>query len=91
MILLDYYCENFELWRRHKFFGAPFIWNYLGNFGGNTPLCGPVHKVNDRITAAMADKTIDNFTGIGSTLEGLNNQAMVRNWRRVNFGRVCLL
>ena len=76
MLLLDYFCEESELWRRHKFFGAPFIWGYLGNFGGNTPLCGPINKVNQRITALMNDASVDNCAGLGSTLEGLNNQTM---------------
>jgi len=76
MLLLDYFCENTELWRRHKFFGAPFIWNYLGNFGGNTPILGPITRVNQRLTAAMNDTSLTNLAGIGSTLEGLNNQSM---------------
>jgi alpha-N-acetylglucosaminidase len=76
MILLDYFCEHIELWRRHQFFGAPFIWNYLGNFGGNTPVIGPINRVNQRLTAAMNDASLTNLVGIGSTLEGLNNQSM---------------
>ncbi len=76
MLLLDYFCENNELWRRHKFFGAPFVWNYLGNFGGNTPIFAPINSVNQRLTAVMNDTSLTNFSGIGSTLEGLNNQSM---------------
>jgi alpha-N-acetylglucosaminidase len=76
MLLLDYFCENDELWPRHRFFGAPFIWNYLGNFGGNTTLCGPINLVNKRLTTLINDSSLDNCVGIGSTLEGLNNQTM---------------
>ncbi len=76
MLLLDYFCEESELWRRHQFFGAPFIWDYLGNFGGNTPICGPINKVNQRLTALMNDAAPTNCAGLGSTLEGLNNQSM---------------
>lgn len=76
MLLLDYFGENTELWKRHKFFGAPFIWNYLGNFGGNTVIHGPINRVNERITTVMNDASLTNFTGIGSTLEGLHNQSM---------------
>ena len=36
-LLLDYYCERQEVWRQTKsYYGVPFIWCYLGNFGGNT-------------------------------------------------------
>ena len=38
-ILLDYYCERQEVWRQtQSYYGVPFIWCYLGNFGGNTYL-----------------------------------------------------
>ncbi len=77
MIVLDYYCESMEIWRRHNsFYGAPFIWNYLGNFGGNSPLAGPVNKVHHLLAATEADSAASSLSGIGSTLEGLNNQAM---------------
>lgn len=75
MVLLDYYCEGSELYPRFdKFFGAPTIWNYLGNFGGNTHLVAPLNKVNQRITQAMNDSKFPNLSGVGATLEGLNNQ-----------------
>ena len=55
------------------FYGAPFIWDYLGNFGGNTSLVGPINKINQRLTAAMNDTALTNFIGVGATLEGFNN------------------
>ncbi|MGH7952784.1 MAG: alpha-N-acetylglucosaminidase, partial [Limisphaerales bacterium] len=74
MILIDYVCENRELFRETKsFYGALFIWDYLGNFGGNTYLVGPINKINQRLTAAMNDATLTNLVGVGATLEGLNN------------------
>ncbi len=74
MVLIDYVCENTELFRKTKaFYGAPFIWDYLGNFGGNTSLVGPIKKINQRVTAVMNDATLTNLTGVGTTLEGFNN------------------
>jgi alpha-N-acetylglucosaminidase len=74
MVLIDYVCENRELYREtQSFYGAPFIWDYLGNFGGNTHLVGPMNKVNQRLTATMNDPALTNFCGVGATLEGLNN------------------
>ncbi len=74
MVLIDYVCEDRELYRETQaFYGAPFIWDYLGNFGGNTYLVGPLNKINQRLTAAMNDTTLTNFIGVGATLEGLNN------------------
>jgi alpha-N-acetylglucosaminidase len=74
MVLIDYVCEDRELFRETKaFYGAPFIWGYLGNFGGNTHLVGPINKINQHVTAVMNDAALTNFTGVGATLEGFNN------------------
>jgi len=74
MVLIDYVCEENELFRDTKgFYGAPFIWDYLGNFGGNTHLVGPINKINQRLTAVMNESTLTNCVGVGATLEGFNN------------------
>ncbi len=74
MALLDYYCERMEVWRmRESFFGQPFIWCYLGNFGGATAMQGNVLEAGARLEAAL-DSAGTNLTGIGSTLEGLDVQ-----------------
>lgn len=77
MILLDYYCEEKEIWREtESFSGYPFIWCYLGNFGGNSMLAGPLKEVRRKLDDT-AKQTKENFVGIGSTLEGLGvNQFM---------------
>lgn len=71
-ILLDYYCERMEVWRNTDcYYGIPFIWCYLGNFGGNTFLAGDLHDISDKIEKAFAEAG-PNFKGIGSTLEGFD-------------------
>ncbi len=77
MILLDYYCELAELWRDTKsFFGVPFIWSFLGNFGGREVLYGPAQSVRDKLFAARREKG-GNMVGMGSTLEGLGVNQVV--------------
>ena len=74
MTMLDYYCEYKEMWREHEgFYGLPFIWCYLGNFGGNTNVQGRVREAGERIERALAECG-DNLVGIGFTLEGLDVQ-----------------
>ncbi len=74
MTMLDYYCEYKEMWREHEgFYGQPFIWCYLGNFGGNTNVQGRVKEAGERIERALSECG-DNLVGIGSTLEGLDVQ-----------------
>ena len=71
-ILLDYYCERQEVWQRtESFFGVPYIWCYLGNFGGNTFLAGEFEEINSRLENTFAQGG-ENFEGIGCTLEGFD-------------------
>ena len=74
MTMLDYYCEYKEMWREHDaFYNLPFIWCYLGNFGGNTNVQGRVKEAGERFERALAESG-GNLVGIGSTLEGLDVQ-----------------
>lgn len=79
-LLLDYYCEQMEVWQRtEKYYGVPYIWCYLGNFGGNTMLVGNISECNNRIenTFKAGGK---NFQGIGSTLEGFDCNPMMYDY-----------
>ena len=50
LIMLDYFCEKTEIHSETgEFFGYPFIWCYLGNFGGNTKLSGNVYLLNEKL------------------------------------------
>lgn len=67
MWLLDYHCEKVELWKNtNKFHGQPYIWCYLGNFGGNTTLTGNVKDSGHRLDIALNEGG-KNLEGIGST------------------------
>jgi len=69
MVLLDYFCENTEVWKvTNHFYNQPYIWCYLGNFGGNTMLAGNLEEVEKRMENAFAHGG-QNLYGIGSTLE----------------------
>lgn len=72
LMLLDYFCENTEVWKMtESFYNQPYIWCYLGNFGGNTMLAGNLEEVEKRMEFAF-EKGGANLTGIGSTLEGFD-------------------
>lgn len=72
LVLLDYFCENTEVWRTTEgFFGQPFVWCYLGNFGGNTMLVGNINELENKLGAALKDAG-RNMVGIGSTLESFD-------------------
>ena len=70
--VLDYYCEFQEIWRStESFFGVPYIWCYLGNFGGNTMLFGNLKESGERLEEALRSGG-ENLQGIGCTLEALD-------------------
>ncbi len=86
LILLDYYCDHTPLWERtNNFHGRPYIWCYLGNFGGNSVLSGDMDSVYIR-TKRVLDRRPGRFEGIGGTLEGfdinpnMHTYALSRAW-----------
>lgn len=49
LILLDYYCDHTEIWKKTEgYYGQPYIWCYLGNFGGNTMLAGNLNDTDEK-------------------------------------------
>jgi len=81
MLLLDYFCEYAEVWRMTDgFFNAPYLWCYLGNFGGGTQLAAPVLKVSKVLSDAENDPNKRQLTGIGSTLEGFGVNGFMFEW-----------
>jgi alpha-N-acetylglucosaminidase len=72
LILLDYFCDFKEIWKiTDQFYGQPYIWCYLGNFGGNSMLAGNMKDVSEKIDQVIRNGG-SNFKGIDSTLEGFD-------------------
>lgn len=72
LILLDYFCDSQPVWKLNdKYFGKPYIWCYLGNFGGNTMLAGNLKDVDEKINDFLQNGG-ENAVGIGGTLEGFD-------------------
>jgi alpha-N-acetylglucosaminidase len=70
LILLDYFCDNTEVWKRtESFYGQPYLWCYLGNFGGNTMISGDLRETERRMENTFENGG-SNMWGVGSTLEG---------------------
>lgn len=81
MLILDYFCEYSEVWRTTDgFFNSPYVWCYLGNFGGNTQLAAPLLKVAKLLPAAEQDPSRRQMMGIGTTLEGFGVNNFMFEW-----------
>jgi len=88
MIVLDLYSESHPVWNRTSaYYGKPWIWDMLQNFGGNISLWGRMDAVAAGPSHALHDPSAGKMRGIGLTPEGIEQnpalfQLMLDNvWR----------
>ncbi len=88
MIILDLWSESHPVWNRTEaYYGKPWIWNMLQNFGGNVSLFGRMRHVAYDPAIALHDPDAEHMSGIGLTPEGIEQnpalfQLMTDNvWR----------
>jgi len=78
MIILDLATEIEPVWKRTQaFYGKPWIWNMLNNFGGNTNLFGRMETVAKEPAAALQDANRGNLKGIGLTMEAIETNPVI--------------
>jgi len=72
MIVLDLYSDAHPVWNRTEaYYGKPWIWSMLQNFGGNISLFGRMRHVAADPAVALHDPESKNMRGIGVTPEGI--------------------
>jgi alpha-N-acetylglucosaminidase len=72
MIVLDLYSDAHPVWNRTEaYYGKPWIWSMLQNFGGNIALFGRMRHVAADPAIALHDPESKNMRGIGVTPEGI--------------------
>jgi alpha-N-acetylglucosaminidase len=86
MIVLDLYSEEHPVWQQtDSYYGKPWIWNMLQNFGGNVSMDGRMEAVSSQPNAALHKSK--SMAGIGLTPEAIEQnpalyQLMLDNtWR----------
>jgi len=78
MLLLDLATEIEPVWKRTAaFYGKPWIWNMLNNFGGNTNLFGRMETVATEPAKALQDAASGQMKGIGLTMEGIEQNPVL--------------
>ena len=78
MILLDLAAEIEPVWKRTEaFYGKPWIWNMLNNFGGNVNLFGRMEGVANGPTLALKDTASKRISGIGLTMEAIEQNPVI--------------
>jgi alpha-N-acetylglucosaminidase len=78
MIILDLAAEIEPVWKRTEaFYGKPWIWNMLNNFGGNTNLFGRIDGVATGPAEALKNTNCGNQIGIGMTMEAIEQNPVI--------------
>lgn len=78
MILLDLAAEIEPVWKRTAaFYGKPWIWNMLNNFGGNVNLFGRMEGVAAGPALALKDSASKRLSGIGLTMEAIEQNPVM--------------
>jgi alpha-N-acetylglucosaminidase len=69
MLVLDLFSESQPQWQRtDSYYGKPWVWNELHNYGGNMGLYGQIDNVTINPIEALANSS--NLVGFGLTPEG---------------------
>jgi alpha-N-acetylglucosaminidase len=88
MIILDLATEISAVWKRtDAYYGKPWIWNMVNNFGGNINLFGRMDEVATGPASALHNPGSGQMEGIGLTMEGIEQNPvmyelmMENSWR----------
>ncbi len=78
MIVLDLYSESKPVWSRtDAYYGKPWIWCMLHNFGGNVSMYGRMNSVANGPATALQDPSSRNMVGIGLTPEAIEQNPVM--------------
>jgi alpha-N-acetylglucosaminidase len=81
MIILDLWGEVHPVWKKQSsFYGKPWIWNVLQNFGGKTSLSGRLKDMATNLTDVLESPDKGNFSGIGMAMEYFGNNPVVEQF-----------
>jgi alpha-N-acetylglucosaminidase len=78
MLVLDLWGDRAPAWRARKaFYGKPWIWNVLYNFGGKVSVNGDLPKIAANLDSAIGSPDKGRLVGLGMTMEGLGTNPIV--------------
>ena len=78
LIVLDLWGEEFPIWdRTEAFYGKPWIWCMLHNFGGRNMLFGNALKLAEEPARVLADPAKGQLLGLGAVPEGIEQNPVI--------------
>lgn len=88
MIVLDLWSETFPVWSNTQaYYGKPWIWCMLHNFGGGISLFGRMDEVASGPAQALHDSAAGKLEGIGLTPEGIEQNPVMYELMMTNAWR----
>ena len=78
MLVLDLWGDRAPAWKvRRGFYGKPWIWNVLYNFGGKVSVNGDLPRIAANLDTAITSPAKGRLAGLGMTMEGLGTNPIV--------------
>ncbi|MEP6989716.1 MAG: alpha-N-acetylglucosaminidase [bacterium] len=78
MIVLDLWGDRYPVWqKREAFYGKPWIWNVLYNFGGKVTVNGDLPSIAANLDTVRRSPAKGRLTGLGMMMEGLGTNPIV--------------
>jgi alpha-N-acetylglucosaminidase len=78
LLLLDLFCDENPVWNKtNAFYGKPWVWCILQNFGNTVKVHGQLKKINKELFEAAASPQRGKLCGIGMIQEGLDYNPVV--------------
>jgi len=81
MLVLDLWGERYPVWETQSaFYGKPWIWNVLDNFGGRTSMNGNLKAMARNLSDVSGSRGKGKLSGIGMTMEYFGNNPVVEEY-----------
>ena len=78
MVVLDLWGDRYPVWKaREGFYGKPWVWNVLYNFGGKVSMNGDLPKIAANLDSVLRSPDKGRLVGLGMTMEGLGTNPIV--------------
>lgn len=81
MVILDLWGEAHPVWKtKSSFYGKPWIWNVLHNFGGRTSMSGKLSDMSGNLKEVINSPENGSFSGIGMAMEYFGNNPVIEEF-----------
>jgi len=81
MIVLDLFGDQHPIWQKfNAFYGKPWIWNIVHNFGGKTAMNGNLSQISQNLSDAVTSSQRGDFSGIGMMMESFGNNPVIQDF-----------